>query len=237
MFKFITNAISRALGFTRTESRGTLVLIFIIFIAILLSHYRISILKSKSTIGPDSTALAWINEVQASYDVKEDGEDFDKSVFFPVKKDFAKKETQPKPWKKETEPVEKIIIADLNMASVEDLQKVRGIGPAYSERIVKYRDLLGGFSDTSQLKEVYGLKKETIDELVKHFQVQSSVTPLDINSDSIKVLAKHPYINYDLARVIINYRKVHGDITSAEDLKKIKAIDERTFLRIKPYLK
>lgn len=236
MFQFLVNAISRALGFTKTESRGTLVLIFIIFISIMLTQYRVSFLKNKPTISSDSTLLAWVKEVQESYDIKEAEEEFDKSVFLPVEKKVVKEQPS-KPAYYKDEPKEKeIVISDLNIASAEDLQKVRGIGPAFSERIIKYRDLLGGFSDTTQLKEVYGLKKETIDELVRYFEIQSKVAPIDINSDSIKVLAKHPYISYDLARIIINYRKAHGDITSPEDLKKIKALDERTFLRIKPYL-
>ena len=54
---------------------------------------------------------------------------------------------------------------------------------------------------------------------------------LNINADSAKVLSNHPYISYDLAWIIINYRKQNGDITSANELKKILAIDEETFTR------
>ena len=64
----------------------------------------------------------------------------------------------------------------------------------------------------------------------------SQPQPLNINSDSAKVLANHPYVSYDLAWIIINYRKQHGDITSSNDLKKVKALDEETFARLEPYL-
>lgn len=238
MFKFLTDAISRALGFTKTEARGTLVLILVISVALIGSSYRISYLKSKPEFIPDSTAIEWIKEAQASIELKKEEEtEFDKSVYYPTKKNFEPKRKYTENSKPKPEPQPRNIeVLDLNLATAEELQKVKGIGPAYSERIIKYRDILGGFSDTAQLGEVYGLKEETITELLNHFKIETPVSKIDINSDSLKVLAKHPYISYDLAKIIINYRREHGDIQTAADLRKIKALDERTFLRLKPYL-
>lgn len=241
MLKFFTNAISRALGFSKTEARGTLVLILIMFIAILSSHYRIAYLKKQHpVVSYDSSTIAWIQEVQASYEVKTPSPKFDKSVYLPRKKTTRKPPSKQRPKEdisRKVKPAEKIIvIADLNAATADELQKVRGIGSAYSKRIIKYRTLLGGFANTEQLREVYGLPSETIEELTSHFKIKSTVKPIEINTDSIKILAKHPYISYDLARTIINYRKFHGNINAPEDLKKIKSVDERTFLRLKPYL-
>lgn len=242
MYRYLINAISSALGFTKTESRGTLVLILIIFIAIVSTQIRINYLKSQALDIPDSTLLAWVHEVQDAYNLKDTVENkLDKSVYFPTKNKFQKSEREDiKKAKIEIPPAKAesvLIIKDLNTATPEQLQVVKGIGPAYSERIIKYRDLLGGYADTTQLSEVYGLKPEVVIELFKHFQIKSAVMSFDINSDSIKSLASHPYISYDLARIIINYRKEHGNIHSAQDLKKIKAIDEGTLRRLKPYLK
>ena len=245
MLKYLTNAISRAIGFTKTEARGTLILIFVIFISFLLMNWGINRYKNAVPLATDSTALQWMSEVQASIEIKKEKESkFDKTVYLPAKKEHPKKKAN-KTFKRSTlsdedekeNKVAKIEIKDLNTATAEELQVVRGIGPAYSERIVKYRNLLGGYADTTQLKEVYGLEPETINELTKHFQIQSEVNAIEINSDSLKVLAKHPYISYDLARIILNYRQQHGDFKAPIELRKIKAIDERTFLRLKPYLK
>ncbi|WP_436517864.1 ComEA family DNA-binding protein [Ekhidna sp. To15] len=238
MLKYFTNAISSAIGFTKTESRGTLVLILIIFLAVIVMRTSISSLQNQRVITSDSSAIEWVNSVQASYDLKEVAEvKFDKSVYFPTRNKFKKsKNRNVKKASLEVKESKKISIKDLNVATGEELRIVRGIGPAYSERIIKYRDLLGGFSDTTQLTEVYGLNPEIVSAVLKQFQIKSEVIPIDINSDSIKVLARHPYISYDLARIIINYRKEHGDIQSAADLQKIMALDESTFLRLKPYL-
>ena len=45
----------------------------------------------------------------------------------------------------------------INKANPEELQAVRGIGPALAERIVNYRQANGGFKSLEQLKEVKGI--------------------------------------------------------------------------------
>ncbi len=243
MFKFILKAISRALGFSKTEAKGTLVLILIIFSALAASRVVIWKMKNEysSVVENPEELEEWIKEVEAAYELKEEKVEFDKSVYQPTKKYTKKvKSSTPKKSfeerKKEIAEVKPVVVLDLNKATAEDLQKVKGIGPSFSERIVKYRDLLGGFSEKTQLSEVYGLEDEVIEKLLGQFSIQSGVQKIPINSDSLKVLAKHPYISYDMAKIILNYRKAHGDFEQLEDLMKIKTIDENVFLRLKPYL-
>ena len=57
------------------------------------------------------------------------------------------------------------VLVDLNSADTTELQKVRGIGPVLSKRIVKYRKLIGGFTDKSQLRQVYGLSPENYEQI------------------------------------------------------------------------
>ena len=60
---------------------------------------------------------------------------------------------------------------DLNTATPIDLIKVYGIGEVLSNRIVKYRKKLGGFSSNNQIYKVYGLKPEVANRLLDEFQV------------------------------------------------------------------
>ena len=53
-------------------------------------------------------------------------------------------------------------VKDLNSATAADLMGVYGIGETLSERIIKFRDRLGGFLVNEQLYDVYGLKPEVV---------------------------------------------------------------------------
>ncbi len=244
MIKFLVNVIGRALSFSKVESRGVLVLIFVIIASFIFSRIYISQLKEQQIADPKDAAQleAWITEVEASFEVKKEESNYDKSAYLPITREFVKKEELKKEPLKLRQVIpekaknEAIIIADLNEASAEELQKVKGIGPTFSNRIIKFREKLGGFATNSQLNEVYGLAPETVAEVEKYFSVQSPPQPFDINNDSAKVLAAHPYVSYDQAWVIIKYRRQNGDIANLTDLKKIKAIDQKTIDRLKPYL-
>ena len=45
----------------------------------------------------------------------------------------------------------------LNQATKEDLMKIAGIGEKLAERIIQYREEIGGFTDLEQLKNVEGI--------------------------------------------------------------------------------
>lgn len=150
--------------------------------------------------------------------------------------------------KRETPPFKKATIenstqgekalTDLNLAEADSLIKIRGIGEVLSKRIIKYRNSLGGFVSTDQLSEVYGLKPEVIKNVLERYYVEAPLlTKLNLNEDSIKVLAKHPYISYALAKVVIAYKEQHGAYKSIEDLRKIKIMTDSLFYKLSPYLK
>ena len=126
---------------------------------------------------------------------------------------------------------------DLNSAGKDDLEKLRGIGPYFANRIIKYREALGGFSSMDQIEEVYGIKQDIIDVLKKSSEIQSKTRrTIYINTDSIKTLSKHPYLSWNHARAIVNYRKQHGQYKSEIEIKEIKIISDSLYQKISPYL-
>lgn len=127
---------------------------------------------------------------------------------------------------------------DVNQADTSQLIRIYGIGPKLSQRIIKYRNQLGGFISLDQVEEVYGLDTAVIKELKQNIFIAENFEPakISINSATEKELAAHPYIKYPLAKAIATYRFQHGNFTSVEDLKKIASVDETFYNRIKPYL-
>lgn len=134
-------------------------------------------------------------------------------------------------------PVEAIKKFDLNQADAQTLQSIRGIGPVLSERIVKFRDRLGGFYTTEQLHDVYGLDSLVIEKLVDQSYIEANnLVKINLNTDSLKHLYQHPYIDYNLAKAIYNYRVQRGQLDSVAQIKSIKILNDSIYKKIYPYL-
>jgi DNA uptake protein ComE-like DNA-binding protein len=121
---------------------------------------------------------------------------------------------------KERKPV---IIRDINTATREELMEVYGIGPAFSDRILKEREKYGAFMTMKQMEYVWGLPPEAVQNLSVHFNVQntSGRKTININTASVRELAAFPFFRYALAREIVTYRSMNNGITNVEDLTKI----------------
>ncbi len=128
---------------------------------------------------------------------------------------------------------------DINRATAEDLKKIYGIGEILSGRIIKYRNKLGGFTIKEQLRDVYALSEEAYENLWKYFEIKTPkriTDKIDLNSADMQELQKNPYIDFDLAEKIVEYRSLHGKFKDLEDLKKIKGFPSEKYERIILYL-
>lgn len=135
--------------------------------------------------------------------------------------------------------VVKINKLDLNAASSEDLIKIHGIGEVLSNRILKFKEQLGGFVAMEQLKEIWGLQPEVFEEINKHFIIskQPQLHLIDINNASVKELSRFYYFRHALAKQIVMYRSMNGDIRNNDDLIKIKDFPVEKAKIIALYLK
>lgn len=127
---------------------------------------------------------------------------------------------------------------DLNQASEEDLISVKGIGETLAKRIIRYKIRIGGFIDDSQIKDVYGLAYDVEENLLNRFTVKNKKKPIliHINTATVLQLTEIPYFDYELARSIINYRKLNEKISSFEELIKIDGFPGHKIDRIRLYL-
>jgi len=121
--------------------------------------------------------------------------------------------------KSENNYVKNIKIIELNLATQIQLISISGIGDILSNRIIKYRDLLGGFYSKEQLTEVYGIKQEMFINIRDFIEVDNTVIKkLNVNFSDAKTLSLHPYIDYEDAKAIVNYRTKNGFINDVDIL-------------------
>ncbi len=135
------------------------------------------------------------------------------------------------------DPSEEISIY-LNTATAEELQQIKGIGSTFSARIVKYRDLLGGYLSKEQLLEVYGMKQETYDAIIPNVILdEEEPAKIDINQCTAAQLKKHPYCgDWKIANAIADNRDRFGPYRRVEDLLHLPEVNKEWLERIKPYL-
>jgi competence protein ComEA len=128
-------------------------------------------------------------------------------------------------------------LLNLNEADSAMLVRLPCIGPTFAKRILSYRERLGGYAEKAQLLEVFGMDEERYACFVSNISLGQGVTrKLKINKATPEELKSHPYIRWNLAKSIVNYRLKHGPFKSIEELKSLELIDEEFIKRIKPYV-
>ncbi|MFW6371328.1 MAG: ComEA family DNA-binding protein [Bacteroidota bacterium] len=154
----------------------------------------------------------------------------DSAMFLSVKEYIQLEQT-------EVENSQEDILVELNSADSLELVKLRGIGPVFAARIIRYRNLLGGFSSSDQLLEVYGFPEETFFQLKESFVVDTlGVKKIRLNFAEYSDLIRHPYLKRNHVETILRYRDRHGPFSSRQQLMNSGLIDSVSYQRIKPYL-
>jgi competence protein ComEA len=123
--------------------------------------------------------------------------------------------------------LKKIPILDINLASIEEWEALPGIGPVLAKRIVKYREKLGGFTETADISKTYGISDSLFNQLQPFLQVSNMGKP-SINTASVALLQKAG-VSSAIAVAIVEYRKQYGLFASLEELKKIVFIQPAQF--------
>lgn len=122
---------------------------------------------------------------------------------------------------------------DLNTADSAALLRVPGVGPYFAHRIVRYRELLGGFVSTAQLREIKNLP----DSVAMWFRIGAAeVRPLQLNRAPFRELLRHPYLNYEQVKAIVNYRERQGALQTLQELSLSEAFTPVDLERLTPYV-
>jgi competence protein ComEA len=131
----------------------------------------------------------------------------------------------------------KLQSTDINLADSSDWASLPGIGQKLASRIVHFRDKLGGFYRVEQVGETFGLPDSSFQKIRPCLLCSS--TPLhriDLNRATLEELRAHPYVRWQLAKIIIDYRLQHGGFHSVDELLQLARMDPLQYEKLKPYL-
>ncbi len=146
-----------------------------------------------------------------------------------------KKDYEPNSYQK---PTYTPSVIDINTADTSVLIALPGIGSKLSQRILSFRDKLGGFYKVEQIGETFGLPDSTFQKIKPRFTISNtSIHQININAATIEEMKAHPYLRYSIANAIMQYRAQHGNYAAVDDIKKIMLITEEIFNKAAPYLK
>lgn len=125
---------------------------------------------------------------------------------------------------------------DLNSADSSDLARLPGIGAVLSKRIIKYRDLLGGFYDKRQLLEVYGIDSHLYRRCLPLLRADTlNLAKLDLNNDSFSRFLRHPYLEVADVEQLFQFRRQQGYIGSLYDIRH-HIWGDSLFFAMRPYI-
>ena len=124
----------------------------------------------------------------------------------------------------------------INLATADTtlLMRVPGIGPYYARHIVEYRRRLGGFTRLQQLSEIEGFPVQALSYMT--LDAEPAVEKLKVNALSLNELKRHPYVNYYMARAIVDYRRLHGHINDLHELQLLPDFTPEAIERLLPYV-
>lgn len=138
-------------------------------------------------------------------------------------------------YKKFNSVVKTALTFDLNRVSAEELKTIYGIGDGRASAIIKYRSKLGGYLMKQQLLEVFGM-----DTLYKHIETQLEVKTKNLRLININTAYEteliHPYISKQLAIILVNYRKMHGNFKRVDEIQKLPLVNDELYRKLAPYL-
>lgn len=140
--------------------------------------------------------------------------------------------------KSEEIPKIETIKMGINTADSLELLKVNGIGPFYAAAMVKYREKLGGYRNINQLMELYKMDSAKLLKMLPQLYLDTIVIDkINLNTATFKEILRHPYIDYETTKYIVNKRNKLGKYAAIYQLKDSAQMPDELYHKILPYIK
>lgn len=129
-----------------------------------------------------------------------------------------------------------IEVININQCDTADLIALPGIGSKTAIKIIRFRDALGGFTQTQQILETKYTDTSVLKGLLPRMKVVSGeIKKIPVNSATAEKLKSHPYISERQARVMVAFRNQRGKLT-LDNIKEIRIIAPEELAKMLPYL-
>jgi competence protein ComEA len=129
------------------------------------------------------------------------------------------------------------LIVEINTADTIALIALPGIGSKLAQRIISFREKLGGFYAVSQVSETYGLADSVFRKIEPLLRLEvKTLRKININTATAEELKVHPYLKWNVINALLAYRKEHGLFRKTDELKQVMAVTDEIYRRIAPYL-
>ena len=158
--------------------------------------------------------------------------------------------------KKVVEKSHEPMMININIADIETLAELPGIGPAKAQAIFEHRTQHDTLSSLTELTNIKGIGKKTLAKLLPYlemigdsaevyaFVAEETTTSdialstelsekININSASVDQLQDLKGIGQKKAQAIIDYRNENGSFETIEEIMNVKGIGQGTFDKIK----
>ena len=219
--------------FSRSERRGTLVFAVLIVLAFFFP-YVYNALRGPAVYRADPE---FIDEINALFIANDSiSEDTIRLVSLSPGRQGSDTSSRTIQRSEANPSYSSVSIIEINSADTAGLMQIRGIGEVLSRRIIRYRDILGGYADLQQLREVYGIDDERHSEIVPYLTADTRyLIKIDVNTDEFSVMLRHPYLNFEQVSQLFRLRD-RQLIESPVDLLKLPAYSEADIEKLSPYL-
>ncbi|MBP6153257.1 MAG: helix-hairpin-helix domain-containing protein [Chitinophagales bacterium] len=219
--------------FSRFERNGILFLSLLIILSIACKRFIVQAFTSAAPITKnDAVKIAQLEQQIATAKIEYQYQKSDKYS----SNDAIKKEYTSKAYKF---PQNKFFTIEINSATVEDFEKLNGIGKVYANRIVTFRNKLGGFHSIEQIKHVFGIEDSVFQKFKRNLTVKP-INPkkININQATFEELTANPYFFSTVAKQIIGYRTKVKPFSTIEDVKNLYFVKDHPehYDKMLPYI-
>jgi competence ComEA-like helix-hairpin-helix protein len=202
-------------GLPRYERNGIILLCIFILTGIAAQRYVLQYFKSDHGLSAvDSLKIVQLKQqINAANEMVTYPADQRQEPGYSTRNYSAKMVTKPEKYDFKIE---------VNSATAADYEKLYGIGKVLSERIIKFRDKLGGFYSLEQIKDVYGIQDSTFKNFRKNLFIKPvKIKKININTASYEELTANPYFFSTLAKQVIGYRTKVKPFSAPDDVRNL----------------